>query len=265
MMGDIEQRKLEAEIVNLQAQTAKIDAEEKNLRKSWREWILEATKIVGALVLGVGGITAAITGYQISEVKKERTDFEIVKEKAELEDLRLQKASTQQQLASIKAEVGGLQASLESARTAKSDKQGLLADAINRAAAIGTAVARTDAQLRTVDQSIPSPHQLSDYLAGLQTLGADDATREQLNQRIHDQGYNLHEISSSYPKDARPSWFAQKSTVFYYAKTALPAAKRLAGLMKQLTGDDFIVQRGSGLGVDPEQRDVTLFVHYVKN
>lgn len=260
-MSELDQKKLEAEIVNLQAQTAKIDTEKDNLRKSWRDWIVETIKVVGALVLGAGGITAAITGYQISEVKKERTDFEVIKAKAELDDLNLQKVSTQQQLASIKAEVEALQTSLEAARKAKSDNSGFLDEAINRASDIGNAVAKTNAQLRSVDSSAQQSHKLSDYLVGLQTLGLDDATREQLNQKIRDGGYSLHEISSSYQKDTRPSWFAAKSTVFYYAKSALPAAKQLAGLFKPLTGDDFVVQRGSGLGVDPAQQDVTLFVH----
>jgi hypothetical protein len=34
--------------------------------------------------------------------------------------------------------------------------------------------------------------------------------------------------------------------------------------MKSLTGQDFAVQRGAGLGVDPSRRDVTLYIHYAK-
>jgi hypothetical protein len=34
--------------------------------------------------------------------------------------------------------------------------------------------------------------------------------------------------------------------------------------MSAQTGQDFVVQRGAGLGVDPARRDVTLYVHYVK-
>ncbi|KIP18798.1 hypothetical protein WK57_04475 [Burkholderia ubonensis] len=104
----------------------------------------------------------------------------------------------------------------------------------------------------------------SDYLVALQTLGMSDDVRINLNAKLHEAGYGLHETSSSYPGPERPSFFAQRSTVFYYAPSALPAAKELARLLKQITGDDFAVQRGSGLGVNPSQQDVTLFVHYIK-
>lgn len=261
-MSELDQRKLEAEISNLQSQTAKIDAEKEGLRKTWHGWFLEVIKVVGALILGVGGITAAITGYQLSEVKKERTDFETLQERKQLDELKQQKVATQQDLASIKAELEGLQSTLETARKAKTESSSVLDDAINRAAGIGKAVAMTNAQLR--NSSAPSTRSLSDYLVGLQTLGVDDATRDQLNQKIRNQGYGLHELSASYRANERPSWFASRSTVFYYAASALPAAKQLAAAMKQLTGDDFVVQLGSGQGVDPGQRDVTFFVHYVK-
>ena len=272
-MSELEQKKLEAEIINLQAQTAKalsdaakIDAEKNSLQKSWRDSILEATKVFGALVLGAGGITAAITGYQISEVRKEKMELEISKGRAQLDDLNVQKASTQQQLVAIKAEVEGLQTSLEAARKARSTTgtTGLLDEAINRAADIGKAVATTNAQLRSLDQSAAS-HKTSDYLVGLQTLGVPDTTREQLNQKLREEGYSLHEISHSYQTDARPPWLASRPTILYYARSSLAAAKQLAGVMKKLTGNDFAVQRGSGLGVDPGQQDVTLFVHYAKN
>jgi hypothetical protein len=103
------------------------------------------------------------------------------------------------------------------------------------------------------------------FRVGLQTLGVADATREQLNQKLREEGYSLHDLSHSYQTDARPPWFASRPTVLYYARSTLPAAKQLAAVMKKLTGIDFVVQRGSGSGVDPGQQDVTLFVHYIKN
>lgn len=254
-MSDLQQNKLEAEIANLQAQTAKIDEERRSLSKSWRDWLPETIKVVGALVLGAGGVTAAITGYQMSEVKKERTDFEIVRAKSELDDLNKQKASTQEQIASIKTQFNALQATLELARNAKSDTTEVLNQAIRNATEIGNAIAQTSAQLH----NLPN---LSDYRVGLQTLGVDDSTRQDLNHKIRDGGYGLSDKSFAY--SSREPWFAPRSTVFYYADSALSAATQLSGLMKQLTGDDFVVQRGLGFGVDPTQRDVTLFVDYVK-
>jgi hypothetical protein len=107
-------------------------------------------------------------------------------------------------------------------------------------------------------------HPPSDYRVGLQTLGFSDDERSALNDRIRAAGYGLHDLSASYPSITRPTWFAQTSTVFYYSAAALPAAKSLAATLKGMTGTEFVVRRGNGLGVDPAQRDVTLFVHYLK-
>lgn len=108
-------------------------------------------------------------------------------------------------------------------------------------------------------------HHTSDYLVGIQTLGMADDARKSLNETLLKIGYSLHDISSSYQVGERPEWFAQKNTVFYYSKSALLEAQNLAQAMKNLTGKDFTVQRGSGLGVDPSQREVTLFVHYIRS
>jgi chromosome segregation ATPase len=42
------------------------------------------------LILGAGGVIAAITGYQMSEVKKERLELEYAQKQAELKDLNTQ-------------------------------------------------------------------------------------------------------------------------------------------------------------------------------
>lgn len=106
--------------------------------------------------------------------------------------------------------------------------------------------------------------QKSDYLVGLQTFGVPDNIREDLNAKIRAKGYGLHEVSASYQMGERPSWLAQRSTVFYYTAAAQAQAQELARELNGLTGQEFAVRQGSGLGVDPSQRDVTLFVHYVK-
>jgi hypothetical protein len=119
--------------------------------------------------------------------------------------------------------------------------------------------------LSSPSQSTLPQRQLSGYLVGVQTLGMSDEDREQLNMKLRKAGYSLHELSMSYPLGQRPSWFAQRSTVFYYARSALSAAQELARLLKSLTGQDFAVQRGAGAGVDPSQQEVTFFVHYLKS
>lgn len=114
-----------------------------------------------------------------------------------------------------------------------------------------------------VEKTKAAPNK-SDYLVGLQTLGISDSERTTINVKLSSEGYGLDSITWSYPAGERPSWFATRSTVFYYSASALPAAQELARFLKTLTKQDFAVQRGAGLGVDPSRRDVTLFVHLVK-
>jgi hypothetical protein len=119
--------------------------------------------------------------------------------------------------------------------------------------------------VRSAPSSEPArtSHLLSDYLVGIETLGFDDDVRVNLNESLQKAGYGLHSLSASY-KGARPSWFATRSTVFYYADSAAKTAQALADFMKDATGQTFQVRQGNGLGVDPSAKDVTLFVHYLK-
>jgi hypothetical protein len=110
-----------------------------------------------------------------------------------------------------------------------------------------------------------STTQPAGYLVGLQTLGISDGERQALNQKLREAGYRLHGTSASYQFAQRPPWFAPRSTVFYYAVSAVPAADSLAQRLKQLTGQDFVTQLGAGSGVEPGQRAITLFVDYVKS
>jgi hypothetical protein len=99
---------------------------------------------------------------------------------------------------------------------------------------------------------------------GLQTLGVDDNERVSINEKLQAEGYELDPTTWSYPADQRPSWFAAQSTVFYYSGSSRSMAEQLAHFLKVTTGQDFVVQRGAGLGVDPSRKDMTLFVHYIK-
>lgn len=102
------------------------------------------------------------------------------------------------------------------------------------------------------------------FFVGLQTVGIEDATRAALNKRLESQNYRLDPITYSYSVDEKPSWFAAKSTVFYYSSSSRKTAERLAKLMKRYTRTDFAVQRGAGLGVDLNRRENTFFIHYIK-
>ena len=77
------------------------------------------------------------------------------------------------------------------------------------------------------------------------------------------EGYIIDSLYS-YPANQRPPWLAARSTVFYYSATSRPMAEQVAQYMKLKTGQDFLVQRGNGLGVVSSQKDITFFVHYVK-
>ncbi len=114
-------------------------------------------------------------------------------------------------------------------------------------------------------KTVELPAHRADVTVGLQTLGVDDAERLALNDALRTQGYGLDPTTWSYPANQRPSWFAERSTVFYYAAVARPMAEELAQYMKSRTGQPFAVQRGSGLGVDPARKNLTFFVHYVKS
>jgi hypothetical protein len=281
-MNDLENQKMEAEIANLKAQAskaaadaAKAEAEGKAFHKTWRDWSLEAIKLFGALALGGGGVFAAITGYQLSEIKKERTDLEITKKSEELKNLEAKKAATdsavkeaQEQLMAMKGEVESLQTSLRAVQSSKPGASDALAQAITRTTDLGTAISSTNARLQSTVQPPASKsaqlvHQKSEFRVGVQTVGVPDATRTGLNESLKSAGYGLHDISSSYTKAEKPSWFSSQSTVLYYSNSAAEAATELARFLNSQTGATFVVQRGLGRGVDPGERDVTLFVHYL--
>ena len=130
--------------------------------------------------------------------------------------------------------------------------------------AIQSNIPLVEEALSSTDRRAAAPRTKADYSVGLQTLGVPDAERVALNEKVQGSGYGLDPVTWSYPAGERPSWFALRSTVFYYSNSSLSTAQELAQLMKSLTGKEFAVQRGAGLGVDPARRDVTLYVHYVK-
>jgi hypothetical protein len=281
-VNDLETQKIEAEIANLKAQAskavadaAKAEAEGKAFHKTWRDWSLEAIKLFGALALGGGGVFAAITGYQLSEIKKERTDLEITKASEALKNLETKKVATdsavkeaQEQLMAMKVEVERLQTTLLAVQSSKPGASDALAQAITRTTDLGTAISSTNARLQsTVQQpagkSTQLVHQKSEFRVGVQTVGVPDATRTGLNENLKSAGYGLHDISSSYARAEKPGWFSPQSTVLYYSNSAAQAAAELARFLSAQTGTSFAVQRGSGLGVDPGERDITLFVHYL--
>jgi len=103
----------------------------------------------------------------------------------------------------------------------------------------------------------------SDYTVGLQSVGISDKVRSELNRKISEKGYKLDNVTYSYETIERPSWFALVPTVFYYSSSSQAQAESLSELMTRLTGKNFVVRRGGGLGVDPSKKHLTFFVHYI--
>ncbi len=135
---------------------------------------------------------------------------------------------------------------------------------------VQTAVTRAiDSNIPLVTKALASTRQAatqtrSGYLVGLQTLGVPDSERISINDKLRADGYGLDDVTYSYSAGERPSWFAYKSTVFYYSSSSRQEAQNLADFMKSVTGEKFAVQRGAGLGVDPSQKAITFFIHYIK-
>ena len=133
------------------------------------------------------------------------------------------------------------------------------------------------AGLKTIDSNIPllekalssssqvKPYKKSDYLVGLQTVGILESERLAINEKLSSDGYGLDIQTYSYPAGDRPYWFAYKSTVFFYSPKSRQSAQELARYLKTVTGQEFAVQRGAGLGVQDDRMETTFFVHYVKN
>jgi len=105
---------------------------------------------------------------------------------------------------------------------------------------------------------------LSDYQVGLQTVGVADTERLSINEKLEKKGYSLDSITYSYDTGNKPSWFANKPTVFYYSASSRGVAEKLASLIESYTKTKFVVQRGAGLGVEENKRKVTFFIHYIK-
>lgn len=76
-----------AEIELIQAQIAKLEYER---RPTPLAALSDVIKVVGSLILGLGGVTAAVTGYQMSEIKTERAELALERKQADLVELEAQ-------------------------------------------------------------------------------------------------------------------------------------------------------------------------------
>jgi chromosome segregation ATPase len=145
--------KLAAEAAYFEAQTTKIHKELQPPPKSsqLRKTLIETLALLSSLIFGVGGFVTAVTGYQLTEARKERVEAEITKRQADLDQLErtYQAAHSQQELnlAQAQRELNQLKGELEAlkAGTAASP-QPKLEGAISTANAVQNS-------LKTVDKA----------------------------------------------------------------------------------------------------------------
>jgi chromosome segregation ATPase len=100
-----------AEIDLIRAEIAKLERES---RPAPFAALTDVIKVVGSLILGLGGVTAAVTGYQMSEIKKERTELAFEKKQAELEALEAQYLQRKAAYDKLGTELAELDRSLQS-------------------------------------------------------------------------------------------------------------------------------------------------------
>jgi DNA repair exonuclease SbcCD ATPase subunit len=98
-----------AEIALIQAQIAKLEHER---RPAPLSAFSEVIKVVGSLILGLGGVTAAVTGYQMSEIKTERAELALERKQADLAALEQQYLQRKADFDKLGAELAALNETL---------------------------------------------------------------------------------------------------------------------------------------------------------
>lgn len=151
--------KEQAETDLIRAQIAKLEREGHPPAFGLR--LLELIKLGGSLILGAGGVIAAITGYQMSEVKKERVELEFAQKQSELNTLN---AQYQQR----KADYDKLGADLKALSNELDERAKVAADATAK-------VERTHSQLLALRAEVEQSGRLSDATTRKLQGAIDDA------------------------------------------------------------------------------------------
>jgi hypothetical protein len=98
------------------------------------------------------------------------------------------------------------------------------------------------------------------YAVGVYGFAVSADQYEQVRTRLQTEGY---EISQGSLLEHRPSWLSPGSTVLYYEEASREKASNIAADLSKVTGANFAVVRGAGLGVLVGQERWSFFVHYV--
>ena len=98
------------------------------------------------------------------------------------------------------------------------------------------------------------------YTVAVYSLNASQSIHDDIKRYFLNGGYVL---DYDWILPERQSWVALKSTVFYYHKDTREKARKIADDLKKITGSDFQVAQGAGLGVVRGQEQWTIFIHYI--
>lgn len=206
-----------ANIVKTQAETEKIRrdlaSEVGRARKSF--WI-DFAKIVGGVILGAGGLMAAVTQFEVGEMRAKvaKTEFdEAVKQKTLAEQAA--QAATQS-LAQSQVE---LKRSVEMREAARKE----YAELQNESARLRASLTQTDAELRTVHPQTDLPR-----LAYIQFKG--DLSRAFINDLRNHLGADSFNAPAA--ERVAGGW---KTQVKYFAPGDQAAAKKLAASVEAFT------------------------------
>lgn len=223
-MDELEQRKLEAEIASIQAQTskaaaetAKLEADRTTSKRSLGHTFTESLKVFGALIVGAGGVMTAVTGYQLAEIRKEKMELsmeklgkELRQKSDELETAMDRKKgvdaatdAAQKDLLTTQSQLNQLRLALVDLKKAAPPQSNTEAidQAIQRTEEIGKSVASTDSQLRTaIAEPSPAPASqewqvvIGDYADQGEAGPKQDAARKlgYSNSEIYGQPPHLH-------------------------------------------------------------------------
>ena len=118
--------------------------------------------------------------------------------------------------------------------------------------------AKPDVNLVKKREVLQAKLDFANYFVGVYSLGGASDRFNQTVAYLDDKGYST---ITKVELDARPSWLAQTSTVFYYDPSTKNLAANLAKGLETATGTKFAVSMGAGLGVPKDKKAQYFYVH----
>lgn len=98
------------------------------------------------------------------------------------------------------------------------------------------------------------------YSIGIYGFDVEESIYNDVREWISEQGYT---VSQSALLETRPSWLASTPTVLHYDESSKLLASEIAKSLTNITGLEFNVQRGAGLGVIEGEEPWSYFIHVV--